>query len=126
MNRLPDASWNGRIRKDAVVGGSPQLMRLPGVREKIRILQFGTLLATPGPPGNGQMSGQYLEKDRTENHWENRKRSCGKLWSIITSSWGCKKACAPLKLWLAHLKGGSAEASMCSPPRHQAEVGGSP
>ncbi len=98
MNGLPDASWNGRIRKDAVVGGSPQLMRLPGVREKIRILQFGTLLATPGPPGNGQMSGQYWEKDRTENHWENRKRSCGKLWSIITSSWRCKKACAPLKL----------------------------
>ena len=116
MNGLPDASWNGRIRKDAVVGGSPQLMRLPGVRAKIRILHFGTLLATPGPPGNGQMSGQYLEKERT----------CNKLWTIITSSWGCKKACAPLKLWLAHLKGGSAEASMCSPPRHQAEVGGSP
>ena len=62
MNVLPDASWNGRIRKDAVVGGSPQLMRLPGVREKIRILQFATLPATPGPRGNGQMSGQYWEK----------------------------------------------------------------
>ena len=42
----------------------------------VYVRKFGSLGGDPWAPGNRRKSRKYLEKDRIENRWENRKPKC--------------------------------------------------